>query len=69
MYYETNSLFSSTKSRIYNKDKRKQAKLIISFKSTMDLNKFLFDTSGPKIVHIQVYQDQVESMYLQSTAQ
>ena len=51
VYYETCALFSSTTSQIDNKYKREQMKLVLLYKSVIDLNKFLFDTTVPKIVH------------------
>ena len=69
VYYETRYLFSITKSWIYDKEKREQVKVIISYKSAMDLNTFLFDTTGSKIGHSWVGQDQVVSTYLQAVSQ
>ena len=64
VYYETRDLFLSTKSQIYNKEKHKQTKVILLYKSAMDSNIFLFDPSKTKIVHIRVFQAQVASMNL-----
>ena len=49
--HETRTLFSSTSSGIYNKDKRKQVKAIIFNKFMMDLNTFLFEAVKPKMGH------------------
>ena len=67
MYYETNNLLSNNNSLIYNKEKRKQVEIFISYKSAMDLNSLLFESFGPKIPHIQVYQVQVVPMYKYDT--
>ena len=69
MYYETSALFSSTKSRIYDKVKHEQVKVILFYKSAMEFNIFLFETINPKIGHSQVNQSQVASIYLQLVAQ
>ena len=69
LYYETCALFSSTKSRIYDKEKHKQVKVIIFYKSAMDSNTFLFDPIVPKIGHIRVGQAQVASTHVQVLAQ
>ena len=68
VYYDTRDLFSSTKLWIYDKDKRKRFGVIISYKSAMDSNTFIFESSGPKILHSQVRQDQVAYMYVQAVA-
>ena len=60
VYYETWDLFSSTKLRIYDKEKRDQEKVIPPYKSAMDLNKFLSETAELKICHSCVY---VQSLY------
>ena len=69
VYYETCALFSSTKLRIYNKDKHKQEKLVLLYKSTMELNTFLFESAVPKIGHDLVGQDKVAPTYVQVVAQ
>ena len=42
VYCETRDKLSSTKSQIYDKEKRDQGKAIILYKSAMDSNKLLF---------------------------
>ena len=69
VYYDTRDLFSITKSWIYNKAKHEQVKVIIFYKSAMDLNTFLFDPTKLKIVHSLVRQDQVTSTYVHVLAQ
>ena len=44
-------------------------KVIILYKSAIDSNKFLFDTTEPKIGHSQVGQARVASAYVQVVAQ
>ena len=51
MYYEARALFLRTKSRIYDKDKREQVKVVLLFKSAMDSNKFLFNPTVREIGH------------------
>ena len=51
VYYETHALLSSTKLRIYDKYKRDRVKVILFYKSEMESNKFLFNTTVPKIGH------------------
>ena len=51
VYYETRALFSSTKSQIYDKDKREQVKVVLLYKSAKDSNKFLFEPTVLKIGH------------------
>ena len=63
VYYDTHDLFLSTKLRIYDKEKREQVRVIISYKFAMYSNTFLFKPARPKIGHSQVRQDQVASMY------
>ena len=65
VYYETRDLLSSTKLRIYDKEKRKQGKVIISYKFVMDSNTFLFEPTKPKIGHSWVRQAQVGYTYIQ----
>ena len=43
LYYETHTLFSSTRSRIYDKEKYKRVKVIIFNKYAMDLDALLFE--------------------------
>ena len=50
-YYDTRYLFSSTKSQIYNKDKREQVNVLLLYKYATDSNTFLFETTKPKIGH------------------
>ena len=49
--HETRAIFSSTSSRIYDKEKREQVKEIIFNKFAIDSNIFLFGTVNPKIGH------------------
>ena len=51
VYHETRVLFSSTKLRIYDKEKRDQVKEIIFYKYEMHSNTFLFDPTMPKVDH------------------
>ena len=51
VYYETCDLFSSTKSQLYNKDKRGLVKVIILYKFVLDSNALLFDPTVPKMLH------------------
>ena len=69
VYHETLDLLSSTNSRIYDKDKCKQVKVIILYKYAMNSNTFLFDPTEPEIGHSRVGQDQVVSTYVHSVAQ
>ena len=69
VYYETRDLLSSTKSKIYNKEKRKQVKVVLMYKSGTNSNKFLFDPTAMKIVHSRVGEAQVVSMYVQVVSQ
>ena len=69
MYYETRALFSSTKSQIYDKEKREQVKLILLYKSVMESNIFLFETAKSKIGHSRVGQALVASTYAQVVSQ
>ena len=69
LYYDTQDLFLSTKSKIYDKEKRKQVKVIIFYKSTIEYNKYTFDPTKPKIGHSRVGQDQVAYMYVQVVSQ
>ena len=69
LYDETRALFSSTKSRIYDKEKHKQVTVIICYKSAMELNKLLFETIVSKIGHSRVGQAQVASKYVQVVSQ
>ena len=69
MYYETHTVFSSTKLRIYDKDKRKQVKVVLLYKSVTNLNTLLFNHIMPKIGHSQVGQTQVMSRYIHVVAQ
>ena len=61
VYYETCDLLSSNKLFIYDKEKRDYVKVIILYKFAMDLNRFLFDPTEPKICHSRVIQAQVAS--------
>ena len=65
-YYETRDLFSSNRSKIYNKDKHKRVKVIIFNKSAMESNTLIFDPVRPKIIHVPVRQAEVASTYVQS---
>ena len=65
--YETSDLFSSTKSQIYNKDKREWVKVVILYKPAMDLNILLFEAANLKIGRIRKYY--VTSTYVQAVAQ
>ena len=69
VYYETCALFSSTKSRIYDKEKSEQVKLVLLYKSVMDSNTFLFEPTVPKTGHSRVCQYQVASTYVKGVAQ
>ena len=69
VYYETRALFPTTKSLIYNKEKRKQVKVFILHKSTMDSNTFLFDPTVLKIGHSWFGQARVFSTYLDVVVQ
>ena len=51
VYYETCASFSSTKYKIYDKEKSEKVKVIILYKYKMDSNKFVFDPTRPKIDH------------------
>ena len=62
-------MFSSTKSKIYDKEKHKQLRVIISYKYVMDSNTLLFEPSGSKIGNSSVRKVQVASMYVQTVAQ
>ena len=53
-YYETRFLFSITNSKIYNKEKCEQVKVLIFYKSTTNFNTFLFDPPVTEIGHSQV---------------
>ena len=53
MYYETRGLLSSTNSQIYDKEEHDHVKVIISYKYAIDLNKLLFESSGPKYVIVR----------------
>ena len=68
-YCENCALFSITSSQIYNKEKHEQVKIIILYKSAMELNIFLLGTAVPKIGHSQVGQAQVASMYVHVVSQ
>ena len=48
----TRALFSSTKSRIYDKEKLEKVKVILFYKLAMDSNTFLFEPIVPKIGHM-----------------
>ena len=48
VYYDNRALFSSTSSQLYDKEKREQVNLILFYKSNMDSNAFLFETTIPK---------------------
>ena len=50
MYYETSDLLSITNLQIYDRDKYEQVKVIISYKSAMDSNTFLFESTRTKKV-------------------
>ena len=69
MYCDTSDFFSSNSLIIYNKDKHKQEKLVLLYKSTMELNTFLFESAVPKIGHDLVGQDKVAPTYVQVVAQ
>ena len=69
VYYETRDLFSSIKSQIYDKEKCEKVKVVIFYKSTTNLNIFLFDYTVSKIVHIQIGQAQVASRCINVSAQ
>ena len=69
MYYETRELFSSTKSQNYDKEKRDQVKVILLYKSVMDSNTFIFDSTDPKIVNSWLVQDQAAYMNIQLVSQ
>ena len=64
VYYETRDFFLSTKWKIYDKEKREQVKLVLLYKSAMELNIFLFDTTVPRIGYSRVGQAQVASAYV-----
>ena len=49
--HETRDLFSSTCSKIYDKEKRNQVKALLFNKFAMESNKFLFKPVNPKIGH------------------
>ena len=61
VYYKTLALLSSTRSLICNKEQYEQVRMIISYKSAMDSNTFLFYPTDPKIGHSQVGQAHVTS--------
>ena len=67
LYYNTRDLFSSTSSQVYYKKKREQVNVIPFYKSAMDLNTFLFETTLLKIGDSQVGQNQVVYMYVPSS--
>ena len=69
LHYETHALFGSTESQIYDKEKPDHVKVIISYKSAMDLNLFLFHPTNPKMGHSSVGQAQVVSTYVHTLAQ
>ena len=54
VYDETCDLFSSTLSRIYDKDKCEEVKVMILYKSVMESNTFLFDPGRTGISHSKV---------------
>ena len=68
VHYDTHALFSSTKLWIYYKKKNEQVRIIISYKSAMDSNTFLFYPTDPKIGHSQVGQTQVTSTYIRKSS-
>ena len=53
VYYETRALLSSANSQIYDKEIYEHVKLIISYKSVMDSNTFLFESASPKYVKVK----------------
>ena len=61
LYYETRALFSSTSSRIYDKQKCEQVKVFLFYKSAMGLKTLLFKPTETKIGHIKFGQAQVAS--------
>ena len=69
VYYDNFDFFSITKLQIYDENKSEWISLTILYKSTMDSNKNLFDTTEPKIGHSWVGQTQGASTYIQSAPQ
>ena len=69
VYYETHSLFSSTKLQIYDKNNCEQVKVILLYTSDMELNAFLFGRTKRRIWHSIVAQDQVAFTYIHIVAQ
>ena len=68
VYYNTCALFSSTKSKINDREKFEQVKVVILYKSVMDSNTLLFGTIVPKIGRGKVGQAQVVSTCVQLVA-
>ena len=64
VYYKPRALLPINKLKIYDKDKRKQVKVIILYKSAIELNTFLFEPAEPKTGHSKFYQDQVTFNYI-----
>ena len=59
-YYYNRYLLLITKSRIYDKEKRKQVKVVLLYQSAMESYTLLFDnTNVPELFHSQVVQAQV----------
>ena len=54
LYYENHTLFSSTKLRIYNKDKHDRVKLILFYKSAMESNTLFFDPTEQKYFTVKL---------------
>ena len=69
VYSDTHDLFASTKSQIYDKERRNQVKVIIFYKHVIESNTFLFGPTDMKIGHSLVSQDQVVPTYVHTVAQ
>ena len=55
--------------QIYDKEQRKQVKVILLYKSAKDSVTFLFDSTELKIGHIRVRRTELVSMYAQVVSQ
>ena len=64
LYYENHALISCTRSKINEKEKFEQVKVIIFNEYAMDSNTFLIDSDKPNIGHSQVLQTQVAPKYV-----
>ena len=53
---------------MYDKEELNNMKVIITYKSAMELNTLLFASNRPKIRHSLACQDQVVSMYVKLLA-